>query len=385
MPAATVEIDQQELARRAHAELAKRARGGIFIYLVAWLILTVPTGIHVSEPGFFYLNTAILVLIMLSRLGHFCADRFGPSLPVSLRRTWLVTTILGGALHWGLMCFWILTHDGFKQVEFYLIASAAVLGIAGTAALSIAREIRILFPLFMLLPTTIAYLYRHDPDDWILASMVVLALVYVIGTARTTGRDYWLSIENEMLAAQRAIEMEQLSITDQLTQLNNRSRFDQRFGEEWSRGCRQGSNLSLLMVDLDRFKRLNDTYGHVFGDLCLQRVAEVLRSEVKRETDLVARYGGEEFVVLLPDTDAAGARRVGELLRRAIERIDVAHGDEAVPLTASIGGASCRPEPVIAAAALLKQADDALYRAKAAGRNRYEAATEARVREAQAG
>ena len=385
MPAATVEIDQQELARRAHADLAKRARGGIFIYLVAWLILTVPTQVHVSEPDFFYLNTAILALIMLSRLGHFFVDRFNPSLPVSQRRTWLVTTILTGALHWGLMCFWILTHDGFRHIEFYLVASAAVLGIAGTAALSIAREIRILFPLFMLVPTTIAYLYRHESDDWVLASMVVLALVYVIGTARTTGRDYWQSIENELLAAQRAIEMEKLSITDQLTQLNNRSFFDMRFSEEWSRGCRQGSVLSLLMVDLDRFKRLNDTYGHVFGDVCLQRVAEVLRREVKRESDLVARYGGEEFVVLLPDTDAAGACRVGEILRQAIEAIDIEHGDETIRLTASVGGASCRPERTTAAAALLKRADEALYRAKAAGRNRYEAAAEAGIREAQAG
>ncbi len=380
MPAANPEIDQQELARRAHADLARRARGGIFIYLVAWLILMVPTGVHSQQPGFFALNTAILVLIMLSRLGHFVCDRLDSSLPVPVLRTWLVTTILAGALHWGLMCFWILTHDGFKHVEFYLIASAAVLGIAGTAALSIAREIRLLFPLFMLLPTTIAYLYRHETDDWILASMVVLALVYVIGTARTTGRDYWQSIENEMLAERRAVEMERLSITDQLTGLNNRSYFDQRFGEEWSRGCRQGDVLSLLMVDLDHFKRLNDTHGHVFGDACLQQVAAVLRRDVKRESDLVARYGGEEFVVLLPDTDAAGARRVGENLRRAIERIELDHDGGIVGLTASIGGASERPTRACEAQSLLKRADDALYRAKAAGRNCYHAEAEVAVR-----
>ncbi len=375
MPAATVEIDPQELARRAHADLAKRARGGIFIYLVAWLILTVPMRVHVAAPDFFALNTTILALIMLSRLGHFFTDKFNPSLPVSLRRSWLVATILAGALHWGLMCFWILTHDGFRSIEFYLIASAAVLGIAGTAALSIAREIRILFPLFMLLPTTVAYLYRREADDWVLASMVVLALVYVIGTARTTGRDYWQSITNEMLAERRAIEMEKLSITDQLTQIKNRSYFDQRFGEEWSRACRQGSVLSLLMIDLDHFKRLNDTYGHVLGDVCLQQVAAVLRREVGRETDLVARYGGEEFVVLLPDTDAAGASRVGEILRRAIERIAIAHDGKTVTLTASVGGASGRPERGSEAASLLKRADEALYRAKASGRNRYHAET----------
>ncbi len=377
MPAANPEIDQRELERRAHADLAKRARGGIFIYLVAWLILTVPTNVHASEPVFFYTNTVILIVIMLSRLGHFLTDRFRPTMPVPLRRTWLVATILAGALHWGLMCFWILTHDGFKHIEFYLIASAAVLGIAGTAALSIAREIRILFPLFMLMPTTIAYLYRQDSDDWILASMVVLALVYVIGTARTTGRDYWQSIENQMLAERRAVEMEKLSVTDQLTGLKNRSFFDQRFAEEWSRACRQASTISLLMVDLDYFKRLNDTHGHVFGDLCLQQVAAVLQREVKREIDLVARYGGEEFVVLLPDTDAAGALRVGEILRHAIESIEIDHQGQAVRLSASIGGASGKPQRADKAASLLKRADEALYQAKAAGRNRYHADSEA--------
>ncbi len=373
MPASNPEIDQRQLERRAHADLAKRARGGIFIYLVGWLILTVPTQIHATQPAFFYTNTAILIVIMLSRLGHYLVDRFRPSMPVSLRRTWLVATILAGALHWGLMCFWILTHDGFKHIEFYLIASAAVLGIAGTAALSIAREIRILFPMFMLMPTTIAYLFRHEPDDWILASMVVLALVYVIGTARTTGRDYWQAIENQMLAERRAVEMEKLSITDQLTGLNNRSFFDQRFAEEWSRACRQRTPLSLLMIDLDHFKRLNDTYGHVFGDLCLQRVAAVLQHEVKREIDLVARYGGEEFVVLLPDTGAAGVDRVGELLRHAIESIEIEYEGQAVALSASIGGASGTPQRADRSASLLKRADDALYQAKAAGRNRYHA------------
>ncbi len=127
------------------------------------------------------------------------------------------------------------------------------------------------------------------------------------------------------------------------------------------------------MVDLDHFKRLNDTYGHIFGDACLQQVAAVLQREVKREIDLVARYGGEEFVVLLPDTDAAGARRVGEILRQAIECIEIDHDGEAVRLTASIGGASLVPERETDASLLLKQADDALYRAKETGRNRYHA------------
>ena len=97
-----------------------------------------------------------------------------------------------------------------------------------------------------------------------------------------------------------------LAILDGLTGLANRGRFDQRLQEEWARALREGTPLSLLMIDVDHFKKFNDQYGHPAGDACLRAVAKILRAEARRPADLAARYGGEEFVLLLPNTEAAG-------------------------------------------------------------------------------
>lgn len=368
------EDNQAELQRRAHADLTNRARGGIVIYLLGWLILTLPTGIHREHSTFFILNLCILLLIMASRLLHFYCFKTRPRLNVGPARNWLVWTTLTGALHWGLMSAWVLTHGDFQRLDFYLIVSAAVLGIAGTTALSIAREIRLLFPLFILTPIVLALFWRGTADDLILASMAMLAMGYVAITANTASEDYWKAVATQSMAEQHALEMENLSVTDHLTRLKNRSYFDRCFNEEWKRSNRQRSPLSVLMLDLDCFKALNDHYGHVFGDAVLQQVAQVLQHEVYRESDLIARYGGEEFVVLLPDTDAQAASLVAERLRAAVFAIEMSYEGEPVRPSCSIGGATVLADYRVKPELLLKQADAALYQAKGQGRNRYQAA-----------
>lgn len=371
MPTNPQDLNQQELQKRAHADLSKRARGGILIYLLAWLIISLPSAIHETYPRFFYLNTGIMALIMLMRIAHIFAS---DSLGFGIRKRWLVWGILAGALHWGLLTAWVLVHPGLASIEIEMIVSAAVFGIAGTAALSIEREIRFLYSPFTMGPLFITLVARGGVDDLIFASMAILAVSYVIVTAKTASKDYWHAIGNEQLAELHAQEMERLSNTDQLTQLNNRAFFERRFGEEWKRGSRQNSQLSILMIDLDHFKALNDNHGHVFGDHCLQAVASVLMVEKMRETDILARFGGEEFVVILPDTDADSAAWIAERLRVAVAGCRPVINGETVAMTCSIGGATMVPNHYIESRFLLEQADAALYSAKAQGRNRYVAA-----------
>lgn len=165
-----------------------------------------------------------------------------------------------------------------------------------------------------------------------------------------------------------------LAAQDGLTGLANRRQFDERLPQEWARAKRDGTALSLLMVDLDHFKQLNDQQGHQAGDACLQSIARVLAQEVRRPADLVARYGGEEFAVLLPQTDEAGAEAIGARIRQAVQDLALAH-----PLnspyrcaTVSIGGATGWPgsERSGDQASLVAAADRALYAAKNGGRNR---------------
>jgi len=165
-----------------------------------------------------------------------------------------------------------------------------------------------------------------------------------------------------------------LAITDPLTLTLNRRALVDRLDEEMERARRYGLVLTLLMVDLDHFKRVNDTHGHLVGDEVLREVSMIIQREV-RTVDIVARYGGEEFVVVLPETAEEGAVAFAERLRQRIaeHRIAGEEGEDALSLTVSIGVATFPSSSIETTDDLISHADDALYRAKAEGRNKVRA------------
>jgi diguanylate cyclase (GGDEF)-like protein len=167
-------------------------------------------------------------------------------------------------------------------------------------------------------------------------------------------------------------ELQRLASLDGLTQLFNRRRFDQSLEAEWLRLARERSPLSLILCDIDFFKAYNDTYGHPAGDICLQQVASIIKETVKRPADLVARYGGEEFAVILPNTDAVGAVHVAEEIRTRVKANKIEHrgSDRSQCITLSLGVATLVPTHQLTTATLIALADQALYQAKAAGRDR---------------
>ncbi|MBB5496448.1 diguanylate cyclase (GGDEF)-like protein [Paraburkholderia sp. MM5384-R2] len=166
-------------------------------------------------------------------------------------------------------------------------------------------------------------------------------------------------------------ELRLIARTDVLTGLNNRRTLDEILAKEWSTVKRNGSEFSLLFVDLDRFKAYNDTYGHQAGDDALASVARCIAHSIRRPRDTAARYGGEEFVVVLPDTNASGAQAVAEKISAAVNALNIAHvGSEHGCVTVSIGATSCRPDEDDDVASVVRAADAALYEAKAHGRNR---------------
>lgn len=169
-------------------------------------------------------------------------------------------------------------------------------------------------------------------------------------------------------------QLEHLATHDGLTQVANRRSFDIHLQQEWSRLLRVQAPLSLILCDIDHFKRYNDTYGHPAGDVCLQQVAQALEQVAQRPADLVARYGGEEFAIVLPDTDRAGAEAIARAIQQALAKLALHHG--ASPLgqriTLSLGLASVIPTAGQNAQTLVDQADVALYAAKQRGRDRYQ-------------
>lgn len=159
---------------------------------------------------------------------------------------------------------------------------------------------------------------------------------------------------------------------DGLTGVYNRRYFDEQLPIEWARAARAEKPLSLLMLDVDYFKRFNDRYGHQAGDDCLRQVATAIRETLQRPGDLVTRYGGEEFVCLLAETDLTGALTVAEQLSAAIRKLQIAHEASTVAdvVTVSIGACTKNTNAAASPGTMLRVADMQLYAAKAAGRNR---------------
>ncbi len=167
-------------------------------------------------------------------------------------------------------------------------------------------------------------------------------------------------------------EAKRISLFDDLTNVANRRYFNDFFDREWRRCVRIKQPLSLILVDIDHFKLFNDHYGHIVGDGCLKAVADALKSFTKRPGDFCARYGGEEFVIILSDTDIAGATDVANAMLKKVKNLAIPHAvSPTCPMvTASFGVAGILPGKDADQAALLEGADVCLYEAKKRGRNR---------------
>lgn len=182
-----------------------------------------------------------------------------------------------------------------------------------------------------------------------------------------------LLVEERTKDLNQALEkVERLSMTDSLSQLPNRRNFEIIINQEWKRCSRESQPLSLLMIDIDFFKKYNDTYGHLKGDDCLKKVATAIQRCTSRAGDFVARLGGEEFVVLFPNTDGPGAMKMTERIRSAVEEEKIEHKSSSIAavVTISLGVATVIPEQDSDYYLLIAQADQALYLAKREGRNR---------------
>lgn len=172
----------------------------------------------------------------------------------------------------------------------------------------------------------------------------------------------------ELAAANKRLA--ETSVTDPLTGLKNRRYFDENFGKLVDFSSRANTGIGLMMIDLDYFKKINDTYGHQMGDECLKHFAEVVQSIVKRESDIIARYGGEEFIVALANTTWENSLNTAEKLCRELERFPMIRNSIRINLKCSIGLAFKDEVIKSDVDALVKEADEALYQAKANGRNR---------------
>ncbi|KZZ12614.1 hypothetical protein A3746_13120 [Oleibacter sp. HI0075] len=190
-----------------------------------------------------------------------------------------------------------------------------------------------------------------------------------------TEREQNMRLDQEVKARTQELReanarLEKISTTDSLTGLYNRRHFDEVLEREYDRGAREGKSLSLIMLDLDYFKNLNDSQGHAFGDEALRQTALRIQDVLNRPADMAFRYGGEEFVILLPDTEASAAHILSRQIWTAMRSEPIVMKDQTVRLTISIGIAVTMPNKENSYYTLLKRADEKLYQAKNEGRDR---------------
>ncbi|MCK5661831.1 MAG: GGDEF domain-containing protein, partial [Thiotrichaceae bacterium] len=229
--------------------------------------------------------------------------------------------------------------------------------------------------LVTLLPVTILlFLSNDDGHSLVAGAIIILAITLIFAS------NYIYQLLYKLQETQ--LKLQDLADTDQLTQLANRRHFDRKFKVEWRRAMREKTPISLLLIDVDFFKKYNDTYGHQAGDSCLKQIADTLASITHRPADLASRYGGEEFSILLPVTKQADAVMLAKRLIRKIEGLQIEHSRTDIGVvTVSVGVSCCEPawdftgqtpdedQKVIFPAMLLTAADNALYVSKERGRN----------------
>ncbi|MFZ5663369.1 MAG: diguanylate cyclase [Pseudomonadota bacterium] len=300
----------------------------------------------------------VLPLRLLLAVALLALARFATRLsPVNLVRLVLWAQVAGfGAMSIALESMHAsVMHLNYTLVPFLVVAQLAALPLPWIRSLRAA-----LIPAWLLVIPLASADMKADPPFWrgVWLYGTIAAIAAWVGHSQ-------LRLLVDLLGARRD------ALHDALTGLPNRRAAEARLAVERARAHRGGAPLSLLMLDIDHFKRVNDRWGHADGDRVLAAVARLLAREV-RECDLAARFGGEEFLVVLPDSGPREALDVAERIRALIERtrVDVPNGR--IGITVSIGAATLRSNED--EATLLARADAALYRAKAAGRNRTEAA-----------
>lgn len=307
----------------------------------------------------------------------------------------LVFFAVASGMLWGAAVGIVIAGGSDNQVMFAVCVALSAL------TLSIAHvpfwPMYAAFELPVMLAAAGGFAIGERPHHWVLAGAAATMTAVMLGVSRRLARQvlraHRLAAANQALVdslgqrgreLERAVDaLERVSRTDPLTGLANRRSRDARLADEWARALRAGGSLAVVAIDVDYFKRFNDSHGHAAGDEALKAVAEMLQTGIRGPIDLAARHGGEEFMLILPGVDLAGAASIAERVRVLVAH---SHADPAFALpqkvTISLGVAAMTPSPGRSFHELAMAADAALYRAKLAGRNRYELAAIASVADA---
>lgn len=342
-------------------DLKKRSSFGLIFYFILAVLLLSAADYYLKQQffaGVFFIAVCITCLIRLIHILFF--KPFAKWQP-KVNKAFFLCSILLTAIVWGTGFAAFMLQEGVEYNKSLMTVCSAAICAGGVVAFLPKRMLAVLYNALLLLPASIVLLVLGE--NLSLAVMIILFFMFMLILTYRGNSEYWIALENE-------IKLQELSRIDALTGLFNRRYFNEVYEGEWKRASRDGSLITIIMGDIDHFKQVNDTYGHLAGDLYLKQFAEILGSVFKRDTDLVVRFGGEEFVVLLLETNTIQAFEMAEKVRTQVASTVVVNANQEINTTVSFGIASIVPDYRDSSVKLIGKVDDALYQAKEEGRNR---------------
>jgi len=363
-----MKFERNHINRRVIDDLKNRSTMGMYFYVAITLAVLLVDGFYQRHYTFSVIFLCAMVGIAVFRIAHFYlfdkVDRFSRK----GNQTVFFASVFATAAAWGAGFAYCMVQPDEPMNKMLMLTSTAGLGAGGVVAFIPARFVSTIYIILMVTPAVIIMgVLRIDLP---LVFLFVLYAVYMTIIAFRGNREYWDAIENEYLLKIKSEEIEKMSRMDSLTGLYNRKYFDEIFNMYFKTAARSSINLTIIIADIDHFKPINDTYGHLAGDAYLRSVATILAGTFQRETDFIARYGGEEFVMLLFDQQRDEALRLVELARVQTEKLKFQYYNHRLQTTMSFGVASCVPRLDDDKSGLFRKADIALYQAKNGGRNR---------------
>jgi diguanylate cyclase (GGDEF)-like protein len=363
-----MEFRRNTINQRVLSDLKMRSSFGIPFYLLLAFIVLFTTDYYLNYLQFSCVFFIALGVISIFRFTHVLLFKRLRKWNEGLNKTVFILSILFTSTIWGAGFAYFMLQDGeYYSVSLMAICTAGLCG-GGVVAFYPSRMLAIAFDGLIMLPAFLVLVIRGA--NLSLAIMILFYFCYMVVLAFRGNEEYWTALENEVKLQEQSDTLRKLSRIDVLTGLYNRRYFDENFEAEWKRASREGTSCTVVLGDIDHFKKVNDTYGHLAGDSYLKKMAEILSSVFQRKTDVVARFGGEEFVILLPDTDLKLAYELTEKIRSIVEQTRIEYQGKHIGATVSFGIASRIPDFKDSNQTLLNMADKALYQAKQAGRNR---------------
>ncbi|MGB1199267.1 MAG: GGDEF domain-containing protein [Thalassotalea sp.] len=367
--ALTPEEKQHYIVKRAAGDIHLRARVGPIFYILSFVLSASNDNmfqLFFSQTVFIFILFCVLAAIRLSL----------PAPPESYSgidfwRKKTLTTIYISCFSWGLCLAWVLDHPELPNVLQMMLICTFAISTATAHQFSIERIHGKLASITFFIPALLIIFIYH-PDQVILAYAFLAYSLYLLLTGIRGNKEYVSILETEIGLIEAQQNLKDLSLTDELTKLANRRHYRTFLDDAFNLALKKDQGLFLILLDLDFFKKINDTHGHLIGDICLQRTAETLRNHFKRDEDLIARIGGEEFAIILQNTTLSYVAKLTETVQAEIAKVAVINNETTINFTASFGVACYNASYDIQPNDIVKRADDLLFRAKETGRNKIE-------------